>query len=80
MLVVGGSNAGGEVSGPAGYDPVSKEWRALSGLGGPLARTGPVAVWTSTEFLVFGGTSGGTALGTMQRLLPQPEWYFYRKL
>ena len=80
MLVVGGSNSGGEVSSPAAYDPLTREWRALSGLGGPLARTGPVAVWTSTDFLVFGGTSGGTSVGTLQRLFPQPEWYFYRKL
>ena len=80
MLVVGGSNSGGDVSGPAAYDPVTREWRALSGLGGPLARTGPMAVWTSTDFLVFGGTSGGTSVGTLQRLVPQPEWYFYRKL
>jgi len=80
MLVVGGRNAGGDVSGPAAYDPVTREWRALSGLGGPLA------AWTSTELLVFGGATGsteaswGTAVGTLQRLVPQPEWYFYRKL
>lgn len=80
MLVVGGGNAGGDVAGPAAYDPATKEWRALSGLGGPLARTGPVAAWTSTDFLVFGGTVGGTSVGTLQRLFPQPEWYFYRKL
>ena len=80
MLIVGGGNAAGDVSSPAAYDPVTREWRALSGQGGPLARTGPVAVWTSTELLVFGGTSGGTSVGTLQRLLPQPEWYFYRKL
>ncbi|MEI6342554.1 MAG: hypothetical protein WCR07_11380, partial [Verrucomicrobiota bacterium] len=88
MLVVGGRNAGGDVSGPAAYDPVTREWRALSGLGSPLARMGPAAVWTSTDILVFGGSTGGTlsagsegsAVGTMQRLVPQPEWYFYRKL
>jgi hypothetical protein len=86
MVVVGGANAGGDVSGPAAYDPVTREWRALSGLGGPLARRGPLAAWTSTEVLVFGGTTGstaaswGTAVGTLQRLVPQPEWYFYRKL
>ena len=49
---------------------------------------GPAAVWTSTDILVFGGSTGGTlsagaegtAVGTLQRLVPQPEWYFYRKL
>jgi len=80
MLIVGGGNAAGDVSSPAAYDPITREWRTLSGLGGPMARTGPVAVWTSTDFLVFGGTSGGTSVGTLQRLFPQPEWYFYRKL
>ena len=86
MVVVGGANAGGDVSGPAAYDPVTREWRALSGLGGPLARRGPLAAWTSTDLLVFGGATGstaaswGTAVGTLQRLVPQPEWYFYRKL
>jgi hypothetical protein len=67
---------------------MTKEWRALSGLGSPLARMGPAAVWTSTDILVFGGSTGGTlsagsegpAVGTLQRLVPQPEWYFYRKL
>jgi len=35
---------------------------------------------------VFGGATGsteaswGTAVGTLQRLVPQPEWYLYRKL
>ena len=80
MLVVGGANAAGDVSSPAAYDPLTREWRPLSGLGGPMARTGPVAVWTTTDFLVFGGTSGGASVGTLQRLFPQPEWYFYRKL
>ena len=80
MLVVGGSNAAGDVSSPAAYDPATREWRPLATLGGPLARTGPVAAWTTTEILVFGGTSGGASVGTLQRLFPQPEWYFYRKL
>jgi hypothetical protein len=82
----GGATAGGDVSGPAAYDPVTREWRALRGLGGPLARRGPLVAWTSTDLLVFGGATGsteaswGTAVGTLQRLVPQPEWYLYRKL
>ena len=80
MMVMGGANGGGDVSSAAAYDPQTSEWRSLSALGAPLARSGARAVWTSTDLLVFGGTSGGTPVATLQRLFPQPEWYFYRKL
>lgn len=80
MMVMGGANGGGDVSSAAAYDPQTSEWRSLSALGAPLARSGATAVWTSTDLLVFGGTSGGTPVATLQRLFPQPEWYFYRKL
>ena len=48
--------------------------------GGPLARSLLGAVWSGTEILVFGGNSGSQAVATLQRLSPQPAWYFYRKL
>lgn len=79
MMIVGGRNGGSDVSGPAAYDPASNLWRTLSGLGSPMARTGATAVWTSTDLLVFGGTSSGTPVAALQRLVPQPEWYFYTK-
>jgi len=82
MLIVDGANAAGDLATSAAYDSLTEQWRALSGLGGPLARTKPVAVWTGTEVLVFGGSVGSppTAVGALQRLAPQPAWYFYRKL
>jgi len=80
MLIIGGSNVAGDLAAPAGYDPVTREWRPLSSLGNPLARTKPTAVWADTDILVFGGRVGGQPAATLQRLFPQPEWYFYRKL
>ena len=80
MMIVGGANSGGELAAAAAYDPSTLEWRPLSALGNPLARTRPTAVWTGTDLLVFGGKVGNTAVATLQRLFPQPEWYFYRKL
>lgn len=80
MLIVGGANLGGSLSSSAGYDPVTQQWRPLSNLGGPLARALPGAVWSGTEILVFGGDSGTQMLASLQRLSPQPAWYFYRKL
>ena len=79
MMIVGGRNGGSDVSGPASYDPASNLWRTLSGLSNPMARTSATAVWTSTDLLVFGGTSSGTAVANLQRLFPQPEWFFYTK-
>lgn len=79
MMIVGGRNGGSDVAGPAAYDPASNLWRTLSGLGNPMARTSATAVWTSTDLLVFGGTSSGTAVANLQRLFPQPEWFFYTK-
>jgi len=37
-------------------------------------------VWTGTEIMVFGGWSAGQRVASLQRLVPQPVWYFYRKL
>ncbi|MBI4325509.1 MAG: hypothetical protein HY674_09625 [Chloroflexi bacterium] len=81
MLIVDGADASGELSSSAAYDPVIEQWRALSNSGGPLARTQTAAVWTGVELMVFGGLSGGQLrVGSLQRLVPQPNWYFYRKL
>ena len=64
---------GGDVTGP-------QDATMVSGVGGPLARTKPAVVWTGTEVMVFGGQSGGQRVASLQRLSPQPAWYFYRKL
>jgi len=80
MLIVGGANVAGALSTSAGYDPSIQQWRPLSNVGGPLARSLLGAAWSGTEILVFGGNSGSQAVATLQRLSPQPAWYFYRKL
>jgi len=82
MLILDGANAAGDIASGAAYDLVTGEWRALSGVGGPLARTQPAAVWTGTEVLVFGGRVGSPPgpVAALQRLVPQPAWYLYRKL
>lgn len=80
MVIVGGRNAGGDLASAAAYDPVTLEWRPLSARGNPLARSRPGVVWTTTDLLVFGGAVGDTPVAALQRLFPQPEWHFYRKL
>ena len=80
MLIVGGANVAGALSTSGGYDPSIQQWRPLSNVGGPLARSLLGAAWSGTEILVFGGNSGSQAVATLQRLSPQPAWYFYRKL
>lgn len=80
MLVLGGSNGAGELATGAAYNPLTGVWRSLSSSGGPLPRTEATAVWAGAEVLVFGGRSEGKAVAPLQRLVPQPVWYFYRKL
>ena len=80
MLIAGGANAAGALSTSAGYDPGTQQWRPLSNVGVPLARSLLGAAWSGTEILVFGGYSGSQTVASLQRLSPQPAWYFYRKL
>lgn len=80
MLIVDGADASGDLSTGAAYDPVTLQWRALSNLGSPLVRSQTTAAWTGLEIMVFGGMSGGQRVGSLQRLVPQPTWYLYRKL
>lgn len=80
MLVLGGSNGARECATGAAYNPLTGVWRPLSSSGNPLARTEATAIWAGTEVLVFGGRAQGLAVASMQRLVPQPVWYFYRKL
>ena len=37
------------------------------------------AAWTGSEALFFGGRIEGSPLAALQRLTPQPAWYFFRK-
>ncbi len=80
MLILGGSNGAREFATGAAYNPLTGVWRSLSSSGNPLARTEATAIWAGTEVLVFGGRAQGMAVASMQRLVPQPVWYFYRKL
>jgi N-acetylneuraminic acid mutarotase len=80
MLVVDGADASGALSSGAAYDPLADQWRALSNLGPPLARKQTVAAWTGVELMVFGGLVNGQRVASLQRLVPQPAWYLYRKL
>jgi hypothetical protein len=80
MIIVTGAGATGDLATGAAYNPASDQWRALSTSGGPVPRSHAVAVWNGFEIMVFGGLSGGQRIAVLQRLVPQPNWYFYRKL
>lgn len=79
MIVFGGDTSSGATASAAAYNPKTKQWRALSNNGNPMARSAASAVWSGTELLVFGGQSNGQVLAALQRLNPQPTWYFYRQ-
>jgi hypothetical protein len=79
MLIFGGDTAGGPTATGGAYDPASGTWRALSGAGSPRARTDVAGAWSGVELLVFGGRVQGAPVAALQRLNPQPAWYFYRK-
>jgi hypothetical protein len=79
MAVLGGENATGGLASGSAYNPTSDGWRELSSAGHPTPRSDATAVWTGNELLVFGGRLNGQAVGSLQRLNPQPTWYFYRK-
>ncbi len=80
MVIATGADASGDMSSGATYDPIKNQWRALSTSGGPVARSQTSAVWNGIEIMVFGGMSGGQRIAALQRLVPQPNWYLYRKL
>jgi len=79
MLVFGGQTAAGAVATGGAYNPATGQWRTLSTAGSPLARSLAAGVWSGSELLVFGGQSAGVPVASLQRLNPQPTWYFYRK-
>lgn len=79
MVVFGGETAAGSTASGAAYNPVSNRWRPLQHGGTPVARSGAVGGWTGTELILFGGLSSGNPVAALQRVLPQPTWYLYRK-
>lgn len=80
MIIATGAGASGDLATGGVYDPAADQWRALSTSGAPLARSQAVAIWSGTEIMLFGGMSGTQRVAALQRLVPQPNWYFYRKL
>jgi len=40
------------------YDPVADSWRPMSKVGAPSGRKGAAAVWTGTELIFWGGSTG----------------------
>ncbi len=79
LLVAGGETAAGATASGGAVNPSAGTWRALTTAGGPTARAWAAAAWTGEELLVFGGRAGAAPLASLQRLVPQPAWYFYRK-
>ena len=79
MIVFGGENAAGELTAGAAYDLTANTWRPLTNPGPVSSRSGAMAVWSGSELVVFGGRSGGQLLGSLERVDPQPTYYFYRK-
>ena len=60
MVVWGGRGTGGDNNGVALdtggiYTPATDSWTATSLVGAPLARANHSAVWTGSQFIVFGG-------------------------
>ncbi len=79
LLVFGGEGSTGTLADGAAYDPVSGKWRPLSQTGNPQARSSAVAAWTGNALVLFGGLGNGVPVNSVQTLIPQPTWYFYRK-
>lgn len=82
MVVFGGEDSTGSLVTGGGYDPATGLWHNLSTGGNALARRGHTGVWTGAELVVFGGLGSGSspsAMGAVQRLMPEATWYLYRK-
>ena len=80
MVVYGGETAGGTTATGGAYDPLMDKWRVLGNPGAPQARSEAMAAWTGSEIIFFGGLNNVSPLSALQRLMPQPTWYLFRKL
>jgi N-acetylneuraminic acid mutarotase len=49
------------------YNPATDSWIQMSTNNEPSARSGHTAVWTGTDYIMFGGTNGVTNLNTGAR-------------
>jgi len=75
MIVWGGCTdtfCGGIFSSGGGYNPVTDSWTATSTTNAPDARGRHTAVWTDSEMIIWGGTTGpgGTLFNTGGRYNP----------
>jgi hypothetical protein len=72
-VAVGGVTATGGVFDPAA--PASSAWKATATAGAPEARRNPVAAWTGSEMIVWGGSSenGQPYFGTGGRYDPASD-------
>jgi len=80
MIVLGGETAAGATAAGAAYRPATGTWRPLTTVGGPVPRSLSSLVWAGSELIIFGGRAGTVPVASLQRLVPQPNWYLYRKL
>ena len=52
------------------YNPLTDSWSSIASLNAPSARSRHTAVWTGTEYLMFGGNDATTNLNTGARYNP----------
>ncbi|MCL4790138.1 MAG: hypothetical protein KJ070_25710, partial [Verrucomicrobia bacterium] len=79
MVVWGGRGGGGSTfNSGSRYDPLPDHWTATSTANGPAARWGQTVVWTGSEMLLFGGTTG-PVLGDVYSYTPKRELYLYQR-
>ena len=68
MIVWGGSSTGQVIGTELGtgsiYDPATGIWAPISTVNAPTPRTTPVAVWTGTRMIVWGGISTAGVFGS----------------
>ena len=79
MIVLGGSDLSASLSSGGAFSPTNNLWRPLSNGGNPVARSGAGMIWSGAELIVFGGLSNQSPSAQLQRVSPQPQWFFYRK-
>ena len=74
MIVWGGrDDPGGPFNSGARYDPTTDSWVATSTSGAPSARYGHTTVWTGTDMIVWGGTTGLEYLNSGARYNPSAD-------
>jgi N-acetylneuraminic acid mutarotase len=74
MIVWGGGTLVSSVNDGARYNPTTDTWTPVTGVNAPVPRSGHVAVWSGTEMIVWGGTTGAnTRTNTGARYNPSTD-------